>query len=239
MDIPRRLTELADTTYRDFHSRLVPTLPKESILGVRVPKLRALARELRGSDAAREFMNALPHEYYDENMLHALLINEERDFDTCYAELLRFLPHVDNWAVCDALAPRALLRDTARLEALARQCTEAEHVYTVRFGIVLYMKYFLDGGFKPEFATRVASIVNSDYYVRAGVAWYFATALAKQWDVALALLKGGSLDGATRALAIRKACESYRISDEKKALLKRLATANKQQSSTKISKTIN
>ena len=218
----QRLSELSDPTYRDFHAGLIPNISPETILGVRVPALRKLARELRGSTEAQEFMAALPHEYYDENCLHGLLINDIKDFGATVSALDAFLPYVDNWAVCDLISPRSFKSRPPELAAHVRRWLESSHSYTVRFGIGVLMSFYLDEGFEPAQLEAVAERCCEEYYVNMMVAWYFATALAKQYEEALAVIRDGRLDLWTHNKAIQKAVESRRITDEQKEELKAL-----------------
>lgn len=218
----QRLSELSDTTYRDFHAGLIPNISPETILGVRVPALRKLARELRGSAEAQEFMAALPHEYYDENCLHGLLINDIKDFGATVSALDAFLPYVDNWAVCDLISPRSFKSRPPELAAHVHRWLDSSHSYTVRFGIGVLMSFYLDEGFEPAQLEAVAERCCEEYYVNMMVAWYFATALAKQPEAALPYIENRRLSRWTHNKAIQKSIESRRIPDETKAYLKTL-----------------
>ena len=218
----QRLSELSDPTYRDFHAGLIPNISPETILGVRVPALRKLARELRGSAEAQEFMAALPHEYYDENCLHGLLINDIKDFGATVSALDAFLPYVDNWAVCDLISPRSFKSRPPELAAHVRRWLDSSHSYTVRFGIGVLMSFYLDEGFEPAQLEAVAERCCEEYYVNMLVAWYFATALAKQPEAALPYIENRRLSRWTHNKAIQKSIESRRIPDETKAYLKTL-----------------
>lgn len=218
----QRLSELSDPTYRDFHAGLIPNISPETILGVRVPALRKLARELRGSAEAQEFMAALPHEYYDENCLHGLLINDIKDFGATVSALDAFLPYVDNWAVCDLISPRSFKSRPPELAAHVRRWLESSHSYTVRFGIGVLMSFYLDEDFEPAQLEAVAERCCEEYYVNMMVAWYFATALAKQPEAALPYIENRRLSRWTHNKAIQKSIESRRIPDETKAYLKTL-----------------
>lgn len=218
----QRLSELSDPTYRDFHAGLIPNISPETILGVRVPALRKLARELRGSAEAQEFMAALPHEYYDENCLHGLLINDIKDFGATVSALDAFLPYVDNWAVCDLISPRSFKSRPPELAAHVRRWLDSSHSYTVRFGIGVLMSFYLDEGFEPAQLEAVAERCCEEYYVNMMVAWYFATALAKQPEAALPYIENRRLSRWTHNKAIQKSIESRRIPDETKAYLKTL-----------------
>lgn len=218
----QRLSELSDPTYRDFHAGLIPNISPETILGVRVPALRKLARELRGSAEAQEFMAALPHEYYDENCLHGLLINDIRDFGATVSALDAFLPYVDNWAVCDLISPHSFKSRPQELAAHVRRWLDSSHSYTVRFGIGVLMSFYLDEDFEPAQLEAVAERCCEEYYVNMMVAWYFATALAKQPEAALPYIENRRLSRWTHNKAIQKSIESRRIPDETKAYLKTL-----------------
>ena len=218
----QRLSELSDPTYRDFHAGLIPNISPETILGVRVPALRKLARELRGSAEAQEFMTALPHEYYDENCLHGLLINDIKDFGATVSALDAFLPYVDNWAVCDLISPRSFKSRPPELAAHVHRWLDSSHSYTVRFGIGVLMSFYLDVGFEPAQLEAVAERCCEEYYVNMMVAWYFATALAKQPEAALPYIENRRLSRWTHNKAIQKSIESRRIPDETKAYLKTL-----------------
>ena len=215
----QRLSELSDPTYRDFHAGLIPNISPETILGVRVPALRKLARELRGSPEAQEFMAALPHEYYDENCLHGLLINDIKDFGATVSALDAFLPYVDNWAVCDLISPRSFKSRPPELAAHVRRWLDSSHSYTVRFGIGVLMSFYLDEGFEPAQLEAVAERCCEEYYVNMMVAWYFATALAKQPEAALPYIENRRLSRWAHNKAIQKSIESRRIPDKTKAYL--------------------
>ena len=220
--ITSMLWERADGGYRDFQSKLIPSLPKESIIGVRTPALRALAKELQGSELAASFLQELPHAYYDENQLHAILLSASKDYEECRELLERFLPYVDNWATCDILSPKVLRKQPeATLEAIQRWLGST-HSYTVRFGMEMLMSYYLDALFEPRFLAWVAADRSEEYYVRMMVAWFFATALAKQYEATLPYLEQGLLPEWTHKKTIQKACESYRITAEQKLYLRSL-----------------
>lgn len=220
--IQERLFALQDLKYRDFQAKLMPAVDKETIIGVRTPMLRKLAKELKGSEEATEFLRDLPHEYYDENNLHGFLLSEIKDYSECVAALDAFLPLVDNWATCDLLSPKCFRRHKAELKADILRWMASEHLYTVRFGIEMLMSHFLDEDFFPESLDWVASIRSEEYYLRMMQAWYFATALAKQYDAALPYIEGHRLEDWTHNKAIQKSVESYRIREEQKEYLRSL-----------------
>lgn len=220
--IRERLFALQDLTYRDFQSKLMPTIDKETVIGVRTPELRRLAKELRGTTEAAEFLKTLPHRYYEENNLHAFLLESIRDYDACIEEINRFLPYVDNWATCDTMSPKVLGKHLPELLKEINGWLESGETYTVRYGIGMLMRYFLDDEFRPEYPKLVARIVSEEYYIKMMVAWYFATALAKQYDQILPYIEEGRLETWTHNKTIQKAIESYRITPEQKAYLKTL-----------------
>lgn len=221
-DITERLRELADAGFRAFHLRLIPTVPPESVIGVRTPALRALAGELRGTPEAESFLAQLPHRYYDKNNLHCLLLNSVPDFDTAIRQTESFLPYADNWATCDMLRPRAFGRHRRELLPHIRRWLESGREYTVRFGMEMLMCHYLDEAFSPEYPELVAAACDERYYVSMMAAWYFATALGKRWEAALPYLTERRLDDATHNRAIQKAVESFRITDERKGYLRGL-----------------
>ena len=225
-----QLFALQDKAYADFQSKLLPTVPQETVIGVRTPDLRKMAKQVCKTPAAQEFMQALPHRYFDENQLHAFILSEEKDFGRCIKGLEQFLPYVDNWATCDQLSPRCFKKHITELLPLIRRWMKSKHTYTIRFGIGMLMRYYLDGEFKPEFLEWVASIKRDEYYIRMMQAWFFATALAKQWDATLPYIEQHRLHPCTHNKAIQKAIESYRITDEQKALLRTFrVTGNKKE----------
>ena len=221
-EIQQRLFALQDAGYRDFHAALMPTVDKALVIGVRMPALRALAKELKGTELAADFMAALPHKYYEENNLHAALIGHIRDFDACMAAVERFLPYVDNWATCDMMNPRALAKDKAALLERIRLWLQSGHTYTVRFGMEMLMNHFLEEDFREEYPALVASVQSEEYYVRMMQAWYFATALAKQYEAAVTYLEQRRLGAWVHNKTIQKARESFRVSQEQKEYLKSL-----------------
>ena len=218
MTIQERLFALRDETYAAFSAKLIPTVELDRFIGVRSPQLRSIAKGLKNN--ASEFLSALPHRYHEENMLHAYLLCVGSDYATVVEQTERFLPFVDNWAVCDSLAPRAFARHKAELMPRIEKWMSAEHEYTVRFGIGTLMRHYLDADFRPEHLRRVAEIYRNEYYIKMMQAWYFATALAKQWDATLPMLD--TLEPWVRAKSIQKAIESFRVSPDHKDLLRTL-----------------
>ena len=221
-DILQRLYALQDPSYQAFQAKLIPNLPPEKIIGVRTGELRALARELtrRGEDAA--FLARLPHRYFEEDQLHAFLISDVRIYGEAIALLDAFLPHVDNWATCDQMSPKIFSRHRGELIGEIDRWLASDHVYTVRFAIGLLLRWYLDDMFLPEYPERVAAVPHGEYYIDMMRAWYFATALARQYDAALPYLVQRRLDVWTHNKTIQKAIESYRIPPERKAYLRTL-----------------
>ncbi len=222
-DIQKKLFGLSDTEYADFQARLTPNVEREKFIGVRVPKVRALAKELLKLSPQTEFLKALPHQYYDENMLHGLLISEIKDYDNCIAEVEKFLPFVDNWAVCDIMSPKIFKKNKEKLLEKIKIWSKSKHSYTIRFAIEMLMSHYLDGDFKPEYLKIPAAVKSDEYYVKMMIAWFFATALSKQWDIAVFVIENDEIkDNWTHNKTIQKACESYRITEEQKDYLRSL-----------------
>ena len=221
-EIRRRLFELQDVPYRDFQVKLIPTVETESMIGVRTPALRKLAREYGRREDIGEFLQDLPHMYFDENQLHAFIISGIKDFETCIMHVEKFLPYVDNWATCDQMSPTVFKKKRQELLPYIREWMKSGRTYTVRFGIGMLMQHYLDEDFDPSYPEMVAGIKSEEYYISMMVAWYFATALAKQYDTILPFIEEKRLDSQTHNRAIQKAVESYRITPEQKAYLKTL-----------------
>ena len=221
-EIQKELFSLQDEQYRVFQGKLIPTVAPEQFIGVRTPELRRYARQLSDSETARAFLRDLPHRYFDENQLHAFLIADIRDYTRCMDEVCRFLPYVDNWATCDQLSPKSFKKHRAELLEAITLWLNSDHTYTVRFGIGMLMTHFLDEDFDRRYPVMVSRIRSDEYYINMMIAWYFATALAKQYDAVLPLIEGKQLPSWTHNKAIQKSLESNRISDERKACLKTL-----------------
>lgn len=218
--IKSKLFELQDLEYKAFHSRLMPTISPETIIGVRTPALRKFAREIAKYDVAEDFIEDLPHAFYEENNLHGFLVEGIKDFDQCLAEVDRFLPYVDNWATCDMMRPKVFKKNPKGLLPKIEEWMASGETYTVRYGIGMLMTYFLEDEFDAEYVKKVADVESEEYYVKMMVAWYFATALAKQWDAVLPFIENGTLETWTHNKAIQKAIESYRITPEQKGYLR-------------------
>lgn len=222
MTVLEKLLAARDDQYRAFQAKLVPNIPAETILGVRTPQLQSIAKEVFESECRDEFLNRLPHDYYEENLLHFFVIAMIRDFDMCVQTVEAFLPYVDCWPVSDQATPKAFRKNHERLLPYVKKWIASEHVYTARFGIRMLMNEFLDGDFNKDYLELVASKAGDDYYLKMMQAWYFATALAKRYDESVGYIEERKLDEWVRRKAIQKAVESYRVSDEHKAHLKSL-----------------
>lgn len=220
--IYEQLLDIQDLKYRDFQYKLMPGVEYERILGVRLPELRKLAKELAKDNEIADFTTNIPHQFYDENNLHGLIIAEISDYDRCIKEIDRFLPCIDNWATCDCLHPKAFKKNHARLLKDIRRWMNSQEPFTIRFGIEMLMTHFLDEDFHPEYLEWVAAIRNEEYYIKMMVAWYFATALAKQWDATIPFVESKVLAPWTHNKTIQKAIESYRITAEQKEYLRGL-----------------
>lgn len=221
-EILEKLFALQDQPYQVFQSKLIPTVLPEKIIGVRTPVLRKFAKELSGTPQAEEFLAILPHEYYEENNLHAFLVEKIRDYDTALAETERFLPYIDNWATCDCFCPKIFAKHKEGLLLSIRRWLESDKIYTVRYAIGMLMRYYLDEAFRPEYLAWVEEVHSEEYYLNMMRAWYFATALAKQPDAALPWLATQRLDVWTHNKTIQKAVESFRIPPEMKQQLRKL-----------------
>ena len=221
-EITAALFEQCDPAYREFQKKLIPTVDPETVIGVRTPALRSYARLLAKREDVSDFLDALPHRWFDENQLHAFIVSQIGDYPRCIAALERFLPFVDNWATCDQMSPKAFRKHRAELAERIRVWIRSDHTYTVRFGIGMLMEHFLDEDYRPEYPELVAGIRSDEYYVNMMIAWYFATALAKQYESVLPFIEDRRLDAWTHNKTIRKAVESDRIPDERKAYLKTL-----------------
>ena len=222
MTIIDQLFALQDIAYGDFQAKLIPTVDRSNIIGVRTPALRNLAQQISKTDAAREFIGSLPHRYFEENNLHAFIVARTTDFDEALRQTELFLPHIDNWATCDQFTPKVFGKHPDELLTAIKRWIASQHTYTVRFAIKMLMTFYLDGLFTDEYPQMVAAVKSDEYYVKMMIAWYFATALTKQYDSVVGYLTGHKLDVWCHNKTIQKAIESYCISDERKAALRKM-----------------
>ena len=224
MTLYDRLMEVKDDAYREFQARLVPNIPQETILGVRTPELRKIAKEVFESPEREAFLNDLPHRYYEENLIHFFVISMIRDFDTCVCAVEAFLPYVDCWPVSDQATPKSFRKNHEKLLPFIRKWIDSDHVYTARFGIRMLMNEFLDADFREEYLELVAQKRSDEYYLKMMAAWYFATALAKRYDETVPYFEEHRLDEWVHRKAVQKAIESYRVIDSHKEYLKKMRT---------------
>ena len=222
MEIQKELFALQDKEYMKFLSKLTPNVSEDTIIGVRIPEIRKLAKKLLKNNEYEDFLKELPHKYYDENLLHGAIISESKNFEKCIKLLDNFLPFVDNWAVCDTISPKIFKKYKKELIEKIKEWSQSDKTYTCRFGVEMLMTHFLDEDFKKEYLEVVADIHSEEYYVKMVVAWFFATALAKQWDYAVIYLENNRLDVWVHNKTIQKARESLRILEDKKGYLKGL-----------------
>ena len=218
--LQKRLFQLQDTKYRDFHSKLIPNIDKERVIGIRTPMLRQFAKEFWKKTEAEDFLAELPHDYYEENNLHMMLLAQEKDFQRCLEQIESFLPYIDNWATCDLPLPKCFAKHKEELLGHIRIWIASGETYTIRYGIGMLMTFYLDEDFRPEYLKLAANIRSEEYYVNMMIAWYFATALAKQWEATIPYIEERRLPEWVHRKTIQKAVESYRITPEQKAYLK-------------------
>jgi len=221
MSIYERLLSYQDENYKDFQAKLVPNIPKETIIGIRTPEMRKIAKEVFESEERDAFLNDLPHKYYEENLIHFFVISMIKDFDECIKRVEEFLPYVDCWPVSDQASPKSFKKNHEKLLPYIKKWIKSSHVYTARFGIRILMNEYLDKDFKEEYLKLVASVKGEEYYLKMMVAWFFATALAKQYNATIKYIKNRCLDPWIHKKTIQKAVESYRVSDEHKEYLKK------------------
>lgn len=222
MTLYDRLVEVKDDAYREFQAKLVPNVPPETILGVRTPEMRKIAKEVFGSPGREAFLHDLPHRYYEENLIHFFVISMIRDFDACVQAVEAFLPYVDCWPVSDQSTPKVFKKNHEKLLPYIRKWIASDHVYTSRFGMRMLMNEFLGEDFREEYPELVAERGGDDYYLKMMEAWYFATALAKRYDETVVYIEERRLDEWVHKKSIQKAIESYRVTDEHKEYLKSL-----------------
>lgn len=220
--IREKLLSLQDEKYKAFTAKLIPNISADKIIGVRTPIIRNLAKELKTNENIAKFLNSLPHKFQEENILHAFLINQMSSFENCVEELNCLLPYVDNWAVCDGIRPKTFKKNTDKLMLYIEKWLCSSDTYTIRFGIECLMTYYLDSEFQDKFLKKVSEVKSDEYYINMMIAWYFATALAKQWDSAVKYIEQCKLPKWVHNKTIQKAIESYRISDKRKSYLKTL-----------------
>ena len=218
--LQKQLFELQDLKYRDFHSKLMPETDKETVIGIRTPVLRKFAKEFAGTSEAEAFLRQLPHRYYEENNLHMMLITGIKDYEKCMEEIQRFLPCIDNWATCDYQAPKCFARHKDQVLEEAKRWISSGETYVIRYGIGMLMRLFLDEDFSSEYLEMTAAVQSQEYYVNMMIAWYFATALAKQWDATVPYIEQHKLSDWVHRKTVQKAVESYRITPEQKEYLK-------------------
>ena len=219
-ELHKRLFEMQDLGYRDFQSKLMPTVDKEKIIGIRTPQLRKFAKEFAKSEEKELFLKSLPHQYYEENNLHGFLLEMEKDYDELVEKIEEFLPHVDNWSTCDGMRAKILKKHLPEFFCRVEKWLESDETYTVRYGIGMLLSFYLDEYFEKKHLEMVAQIRSEEYYVNMMIAWYFATALAKQWEETVPYIENQVLDKWTHNKAIQKAIESYRITKEQKEYLR-------------------
>ena len=217
-----RIQKSADFKFKQFQAKLIPNVPTEKIIGVKTPYIKSLAKEYFSTETYKDFINDLPHRYFEENSLHSFMISLEKDFDVCVGLVDGFLPYIDNWATCDCLSPKCFALNKIKLLPYLYKWLKSGKEYTVRFAVKMFMTHFLDNDFKEDYLDLVVSVKSEKYYVKMMIAWYIATALVKQYDYAVCVLGEKRLDAWTHDKSIQKAIESYRLSDEQKAYLKTL-----------------
>ena len=220
--LQKRLFELQDTKYRDFHSKLIPDIEKERIIGIRTPVLRQFAKEFGKTVEAADFLEEMPHDYYEENNLHIMLLTQVKDFGKCLEQIEKFLPYIDNWATCDLPLPKCFAKHKEELPEHIRSWIASGETYTIRYGMGVLMRLYLDEDFRSEYLEWVTGVISEEYYVNMMIAWYLATALVKQWDAVIPYLEERRLSPWVHRKTIQKAVESYRITPEQKGYLKGL-----------------
>lgn len=221
-NIRDELFKLQDKEYRDFQIKLIPSINSNTVVGVRTPELRCYAKMLVKDNKYLSFLEELPHKYFDENQLHAFIISELKSYNECISYINKFLPYVDNWATCDQMSPKVFKENTQELLEQIKKWIKSKDTYTIRFGIGMLMQYYLDDNFKVEYLEWVSNIKSEEYYINMMIAWYFATALAKQCDSAISFIENKKLDTWTHNKTIQKAVDSYRITEWQKEYLRSL-----------------
>ena len=226
-EIITELNNKQDLSYREMQIKIIPNIPADSIIGVRTPELRKMAKSFAGREDIGDFLSLLAHEYFEENQLHAFIISEMKDYEKCMEELESFLPHVDNWATCDQMSPKIFKKHRPELLEHIKEWIGSDKPYTIRFGVGMLMEHFLDEDYDPQYPEMVSKIRSEEYYVNMMIAWYFATALAKQYESILPFIEEERLDVWTHNKTIQKSVESYRITPEQKVYLKSLKIKKK------------
>ncbi|MBQ8945980.1 MAG: DNA alkylation repair protein [Lachnospiraceae bacterium] len=226
-ELLRSLYDLQELKYRDMQIKIIPTIDPESVIGVRTPELKSMAKDILKSGNYKSFLGELPHKYFEENQLQAFIVSGIKDLKECMGELEKFLPYVDNWATCDQMSPKIFKKHKEELLTHIKEWIKSERTYTVRFGVGMLMEHFLDEDFDQQYPEMVAGIRSDEYYVNMMIAWYFATALAKQYESVLPYIEQKRLDVWTHNKTIQKSVESYRITDEQKQYLKSLKIPRK------------
>ena len=226
-EIVEELFRLQDKDYALMQTKIIPTVAADRIIGVRTPALRTVAKSLYKDSDIDAFLSCVPHQYFDEDQLHAFVLSLEKDFDKCISEVDAFLPYIDNWATCDQLSPKVFKKEPEKLLPYIQSWIKSDRTYTVRFAIGMLMQHFLGENFDLKYADMAAEVRSEEYYINMMVAWYFATALAKQYELVLPYLEEKRLDDWVHNKAIQKSVESYRITDEQKAYLKTLKVRNR------------
>ena len=221
MKLTDELFKLQDKEYAEFSHKITPNIEGDRFIGVRLPQIRKISKEYSNTKESREFLDSLPHKYLEENMLHGLLIANIKDYDSCIVEIDKFLPYVDNWAVCDTMSPTVFKKHKQELLIKIKEWTKSKHLYTARFGIGMLMKHFLDEDFKKNYL-KIPLIKTKEYYLQMMVAWFYATALAKQWDSTIPYIEDNKLDTWIHNKTIQKSIESFRVSEEHKEYLRSL-----------------
>jgi len=221
-ELHKKFYSLQDLMYRDMQIKIIPTIDPESIIGVRTPELKAMAKDIMKAGNYKDYLKGLPHKYFEENQLHAFIISGIKDVNECMEELGRFLPYVDNWATCDQMSPKIFKKRKEELLTHIKEWIRSDKTYTIRFGVGMLMEHFLDEDYDPQYPEMVAGIRSEEYYVNMMVAWYFATALAKQYESIIPFIEEKRLDNWTHNKAIQKSVESRRITEEQKTYLRSL-----------------
>lgn len=222
MKIQEELFKIQDISYKEFHSKLIPTIDKNTIIGIRIPLLRSYAMKIKYTKEADKFLNTLPHTYYDENVLHALLLSEMTDYETFIKSIQAFLPYIDNWAVCDVLKPKSIKKHKQIFIDEIKSWISSKDTYTIRFGVVMLMTYYLNEDYQKDYLNYPLQVKSDEYYVNMAISWFYATALAKHYDEVVKILKDKKLSVWVHNKTIQKAIESYRITKEQKEELKKL-----------------